>query len=150
MIVVGLVVPGETTGSVGIRPEAFLKGSALPADILLQPPTDDCPPAKLQAGDRVLAFLAGSDGQLRWPGASQAWTLDAGQAQNGAGDSRTEANLVSQVRSVTGQYAVPAPTSDTGIRITWKGTILPLAAALALVFGVGLVLMRTWHRIDPT
>lgn len=150
LIVVGTVVPGSQAGPVALRPEVFLKGAVRNGDLPLTADTGgDCSPATLAVGDRVVALLGDGNGQLRWPGATQVWVLQGGQAKNDSGDSRTEAELIGQIRSLTGQYAVPAEGSG-GVGITWKGTILPLGGALVVIFVLGLVLMRTWHRIDPT
>jgi hypothetical protein len=150
VVVVGTVVSGAQAGVVLLRPEAFLKGAVQNGDLSLTADTGgDCAPATLAAGDRVLALFGDGSGQLRWPGAAQVWLLQGGRATGGSGDSRTEAELIGQIRSLTGQYAVPADSSG-GVGITWKGTILPLGGALVVVFVLGLVLMRTWHRIDPT
>jgi hypothetical protein len=151
LIVVGTVVPGSQ--AVALRPEAFLKGPAVAGDIQLSAEagaTSPCMLASLHPGQRVLVILGGGGAApIQWPGAAQVWVLQGGQALSGAGDSRTETELIGQIRLLTGQYAVPADSSG-GVGITWKGTILPLGGALVVIFVLGLVLMRTWHRIDPS
>lgn len=149
VIVVATVVPGTQAGTVALRPEAFLKGTAQTRDLPLSPDSGgDCIPATLTPGQRVLAILGDGGGQLRWPGVTQVWILEGGQAQNPL-TSQTETQLIHQLRTISGQYAVPADSSG-GVGITWKGTILPLGGALVVIFVLGLVLMRTWHRIDPS
>jgi hypothetical protein len=149
VIVVATVVPGPQAGTVALRPEAFLKGTVQTRDLPLAPDSGgDCAPATLTPGQRVLAILGDGGGQLRWPGVTQVWTLEGGRAQNPL-TSQTEAELIGQFRAMTGQYAVP-PDSSGAVGITWEGTVLPLGGALVVIFVLGLVLMRTWHRIDPT
>jgi hypothetical protein len=58
--------------------------------------------------------------------------------------------VVAAIRAITGQYAVPAGSKDEGAGIDWKSTVLPVGAALLAVFAIGLVLMRQWHKIDPS
>jgi len=43
-----------------------------------------------------------------------------------------------------------AAIGEEGAAIDWIGTVLPVSAALLVVFAIGLLLMRTWHRIDPS
>ncbi len=149
VIVVATVVPGSQAGGVALRPEAFLKGAVQSDDLSLSDSTGgDCAPATLTAGQRVVAILGDGGGQLRWPGVTQVWTLKDGQADN-AFSQQTEADLIGRIRAISGQYAVPADGAD-GASINWRGTILPLGGALVVIFVIGLVLMRTWHRIDPT
>lgn len=144
-----MVVGGLQSGSVALRPEAFLKGAVQSSDLpLTADPGGDCAPATLAAGTRVVAILGAASRELRWPGVTQVWTLEGGQAEN-AFTRQPEADLIGRLRAITGQYAVPAEGSG-GASITWKGTIFPLGGALVLIFVLGLVLMRTWHRIDPT
>jgi hypothetical protein len=63
---------------------------------------------------------------------------------------RSEVEVVSSIRAITGQYAVPAATEAEGAGIDWGNTVLPLGLVLLVIFGIGLVLMRVWHRIDPS
>ena len=153
VIVIATVVPSSQAGAVALRPEAFLKGAAVAQDIQLAAEpgaTSPCKLASLSPGQRVFVMLVGGGNEpLQWPGSAQVWVLQNGQATGGAGDVRSETDLVGKVRSVTGEYAVPAEGSG-GASINWRGTILPLGGALAAIFVLGLVLMRTWHRIDPT
>jgi len=149
VIVVATVVTGSEPGGLALRPEAFLKGTVQSADLAVTSTTGgDCAPAVLTAGQRVVAILGDGGGQLHWPGVTQVWTLSGGQAQNPF-TQQGEADLIGRIRAITGQYAVPA-TGSGGASISWRGTILPLGGALAVIFLLGLVLMRTWHRIDPT
>jgi hypothetical protein len=85
-----------------------------------------------------------------WPLTNQVYVLDQGRAHMEGDKDRTEAEVVNAIRGVTGQYAVPAANDDEGAGIDWKSTVLPLGIALALIFAIGLVLMRLWHRIDPS
>jgi hypothetical protein len=57
---------------------------------------------------------------------------------------------VSLVRGITEQYAVPAASAGDGAGIDWWKTVLPVGVATLALFGVGLYLMRIWHRIDPS
>ncbi len=51
---------------------------------------------------------------------------------------------------MTAQYGVTAVDKDEGAGINWSDTVLPLCVVLVVVFGIGLVMMRVWHRIDPS
>lgn len=151
VIVVGTVVVAPDGGPAVLRPEAFLRGSARRDDIALTTAgRADCALAKFTPGARVLAFLGGEDGMLWWPGPTQVWVLDGGQARSESGDTRPEATLVNQIRALTGQYAVPAGGAGEGASLDWSGTVIPVGAALLVVLGLALVLMRLWHRIDPS
>ena len=96
-----------------------------------------------------MAFLRSANGQPQWPGAAQVFWLIDGRA-SGLGGNVSESDLVQKVRAITGQYAVPAASQSEGAGIDWRNTVLPLSVALAFVFAIGLVLMRVWHRIDPS
>ncbi len=102
---------------------------------------------------RALLFLSVIDGRPEWPGASQVFDLRDGlaiqQEDHGFGED-AEFARVNSVRAITGQYVVPASNAAEGAGIDWGSTVLPIGAVLAVVFGIGLVLMRTWHRIDPS
>lgn len=152
MIAVGTL---ESTGAaLQLRPEAFLKGPARPDAMPIVPPTraPECPLANLNAGDRAMLFLSTSGSGFAWPDAAYAYVLKDGHGRltGDVADDHLESQLVSDVRSVTNLYAVPAKDTSETAGIDWMKTVLPVAGALVLVFGIGLLFMRTWHRIDPT
>ncbi|WBL35979.1 hypothetical protein O0235_14615 [Tepidiforma flava] len=137
-----------------LAPEAFLKGTVTRqairfADVAAPP---SCAPAALPRGARVLAFLSTEGGGARWPAASALFVLRDGTALRADGEVPpvAEADLLQRVRALTGQQAAPPSGAESGAGIDWSGTILPVGALLLAVFGIGLVLMRTWHRIDPS
>jgi len=154
VIVVGTVVRADETALV-LKPEAFLKGPVSQEDLRFTKAlpggegANGCPTALLATGQRALVYVFdASSGQ--WPLVNQVYVLDQGRARMEGDKERTEAEVVNAIRGVTGQYAVPAATSDEGAGINWKSTVLPVGIALAIIFAIGLVLMRTWHRIDPS
>ena len=55
-----------------------------------------------------------------------------------------------EIRTVTGQYAVPAADDEEGATLDWMKVVLPVGLATLGVFAVSLVLMRMWHKIDPS
>ncbi|PFG74736.1 hypothetical protein A9A59_1977 [Tepidiforma thermophila] len=153
VIVLGKVV--RVADGPQIVPEAFLKGTVtrqavhLPAE-----PRDlaDCAPAELPAEARVLAFLAVADGTPAWPGSGAVFILQDGQAARVDGKTQTmsERELVERIRALTGQLAAPPAEDESAAGIDWTGTIVPVGGLLLGVFAIGLVLMRVWHRIDPS
>lgn len=155
VIVIGTVHEENGGGTVRIEPSAFLLGAASSDAIRPRPPSASaaaCAPARLSEGQRILAFLPAADGVLQWPSAGGVFWLEGGQATSGGESPETlpEVELTQKIRSVTGQYAVPAASSDEGAGIDWGHTVIPLGAALAVIFVIGLALMRVWHRIDPS
>ncbi|MDZ7727312.1 MAG: hypothetical protein U5Q44_03460 [Dehalococcoidia bacterium] len=58
--------------------------------------------------------------------------------------------LVDDIRAVTGQSSEPATEDAEGADIDWIGTVVPVTAGVVIVLGIGLVLMKEWHRIDPS
>jgi len=152
VIVIGTVVDVSPRARVAIRPEAYLEGPAEAADIVLPwpNPLPQCPLADFSAGERVLVFLDQGPRGLEWPGAEDAFVLrDGTAATKGPRPAELpEAALVGQVRELTGQYAVPSAGDGAGIDPV--ATVLPVAAAVLGLFAIGLVLMRIWHRIDPS
>ncbi len=154
VVVVARVEASEPERSVVLRPEVYLKGPAQSAVISLSfpDPRPRCPLARFDPGARVLAVLDAAGGDLSWPGAGDVWLIAGGVATKPepSPDERPEADLIRAVRSITGQYAVPAANGEEGASIDWVGTVLPVSAALLVVFAIGLLLMRTWHRIDPS
>ena len=153
LIVIGIVHRPDGGGPSRIEPQAYLKGAASASSIPLVPRTDttssSCEMAKLDEGARILVFLHSANGQVELPGVNQVFWLKDGRA-TGPGGNLPESELVAKVRAVTGQYAVPATSSSEGAGIDWGKTVLPLSAALGVVFVIGLALMRVWHRIDPS
>ena len=154
VIVVGVVHEENGGGLARIDPEAFLLGAASNEPIRPKYPNDlsDCALARLTEGQRILAFLGSTDGVLDWPSAGRVFWLSNGEATSG-GESPTtvaEVAIVQKIRGLTGQYAVPAATKDDSAGIDWGNTVLPLGVVLLIIFGIGLVLMRVWHRIDPS
>ena len=152
-----LIVLGTVTSVAAeearITPAAYLKGPAQAGDLVLKaPPASECPLATLAAGTRVLALVSSVNGTLQWPDAHYLYVLSSGNAATGgpSPDTVTEADLLQQVRSLTNQYAVPATTGDDGASLDWVKTVVPVTLALLVVFGIGLYLMRIWHRIDPS
>ncbi|WP_322794899.1 hypothetical protein [Tepidiforma sp.] len=140
--------------SLVIEPEGFLRGTASREPVRLgeTPPDPACGPAPLKPGERYLLFLDVDAAGAHWPAAGAAFALRDGRATrlDEGLPAAPEAEVVSQVRSLTGQYAVPAQQGQSGAGIDLRGTILPVGVVLLVVFGIGLVLMRIWHRIDPS
>ena len=81
---------------------------------------------------------------------TKAYLLRDPQTETGGKVPASELDVVQKIRALTGQYAVPAASEDDGAGIDWSHTIVPMGVVLLIVFGIGLVLMRVWHRIDPT
>lgn len=138
-----------------LEPEAILKGSVPSTNVEVPVPEGDapCDLAVLADGTRAILFLSVIEGRPEWPGASQVFDLRDGfavQQEDLGFGSGPEVARVNSVRSITGQYVVPAADASEGAGIDWTSTILPLGAALLIIFGIGLVLMRIWHRIDPS
>jgi hypothetical protein len=132
-----------------LRPEAFLKGPASGEELRFEGGLSGCPQPELATGDRALVFVLREAG-TSVPGMAQTYVLRDGRAQRGDQPAVPEVQLVSEVREVTGQYIVIATSQDEGAGIDWGNTVVPLGVALAVIFGIGLVLMRVWHRIDPS
>jgi hypothetical protein len=155
LIVVARVQAVSPGREATLAPEAYLKGPAKsdPVRLRYPDPAPRCPLAGFSSGSRVLVFLTGGSDGIEWPGTQQAYLLQDGRAFIAdpiAERLTTEEDLVRQVRAITGQYAVPAATAGEGASIHWVGTVLPVTLALLVVFGIALLLMRTWHRIDPS
>jgi len=148
-----LIVIGEVTAVDGagatLRPEAFLKGPLSGKDIRLERDSSGCPTAGLETGARALVFVFDADAP-RYPYVNEAYLLKDGHARMEGSAELSEVEVVSAIRAVTGQYAVPAESESEGAGIDWRNTILPLGAALGVIFVIGLALMRVWHRIDPS
>ena len=156
VIVIGVVQDSPNAEQTIIQPEAYLKGSAERQAFTLRksevdaPAQQECPPATLTPGSRVLLALYEEDGRLAWPDALHTFVLVGGSAVDSLSDATLmpEDELIAQIRSITGQYVVPAEGEGT---FSIQGSnIAILVVALLVVFGIGLALMRVWHRIDPT
>ena len=152
VILVGEALETSDGSVLVLRPEAFLKGPTSADEVRLGSPSqpdDLCPRAKVSVGDRVLVYIFQA-GELRYPLINQLYLLRDGQAVMDGQEPRSEVEVVSSIRAITGQYAVPAATQDEGAGIDWGNTVIPLGVVLLVIFGIGLVLMRVWHRIDPS
>lgn len=155
LILVAKVHRQSAAGPVELEPEVILKGSVPGTNVTLSVHEGEapCALATLEDGSRALLFLSVVDGRPEWPGASQTFDLRDGlaiqQEDLGFGEG-PEFARVNSVRTITGQYVVPAADAGEVAGIDWRSTVLPIGAVLLIVFGIGLVLMRTWHRIDPS
>lgn len=155
LILVAKVHRQSPSAPAELEPEVILKGSVPGTNVTLPAPEGGAPCAfaRLDEGTRALLFLSVIDGRPEWPGASQVFDLRDGlavqQEDLGFGES-PEFARINSIRTITGQYVVPAGEPGEGAGIDWGSTVLPIGAVLAVVFGIGLVLMRTWHRIDPS
>lgn len=153
VVVVGSVIASDPGKTVTIAPEFYLKGATLPEQITLASDAAlPCPPAALKESERLLLILGEERGTLAWPGTAQVFRLQDGNAYPaGSGPALdTEAGLVESIRAITGQYSVPAASTSEGASLEWFGTVLPVTGAVLVVFVIGLVLMKEWHRIDPS
>lgn len=150
IIVIGRLEAGQAGPS--LVPELFLKGTVSGAPLMLDMTGNPCPPAVAQPGDRVLFFLVPESGRVPWPAAQGAFLLRGGFAERADGrvPLLLEAELVARIRAVTGQSAAPPADDESPAAIDWRETVLPVGVVLGAIFAVGLVLMRLWHRIDPS
>ena len=148
LIVIGEVVSLDDSGAV-LRPEAFLKGPLAGEDIRLERDQSGCPFAPLELNQRALVFVYEADAPV-FPYTNGAYVLKDGHATMEGSRELTEVEVLAAIRDITGQYAVPAASQDEGAGIDWESTVLPLGVALAIIFVIGLLLMRVWHRIDPS
>lgn len=149
LIIIG-TVREVTSTELRVAPEAFLKGPSSGEPFVFTAEQDDsCPMQEFESGDRALIYVFDA-ANLPWPYINQAYLLESGRATMGD-RSETEIAVVEEIRGITGQYAVPAVADGgEGAGIDWGSTVLPIGVVLAIVFGIGLMLMRVWHRIDPT
>ena len=146
-------VEGRTDQTVTLLPEAYLKGPLNAGSLTLTkfPAHEQCDFPEFPEGGRVLAILDAAPEGLAWPYRFQLFVLEDGRAFGPGGEDRgTEAELIREVRALTGQYAVPAASEDEGAGIDWAKTVLPVGGALVVIFIVSLALMRLWHKIDPS
>lgn len=148
-VIIIATVSAASAEQLVLQPEAFLKGPASGEPLVLPLRDELCPVAEVAAGERVLVYLLDVS-EPEWPLLNQVYVLRDGHAYREGEPERTEVEVVSQIRSATGQYIVPAATQGEGAGIDWNNTIIPLGVALLIIFGIGLVLMRVWHRIDPS
>lgn len=159
IVVIGTVtaVGGDTAH---LKPEAFLKGPTSAAELQIGGPVlIGCYRIALHVGDRVLLTLSSDKGVLGWPLADGvgSYILESGRAvslnafnNQTVSNAPTEAAVVDHIRGITGQYAVPAQSNSQGASLGWVKVVLPTALVVLAVFGIGLYLMKIWHRIDPT
>jgi hypothetical protein len=154
LIVIAGVAPGTGADNVVLTPETYFKGAAEGRPFVLErgDAAGDCPPATLLPGTRVLLFLESVENRLAWPDSTRAFVLEGGAASNAATPSwvAQERELSERIQDLTGQASVPVQSAGEGRQIDWWGTVVPVGSALVVVFAVGLLLMRTWHRIDPS
>jgi hypothetical protein len=54
-----------------------------------------------------------------------------------------------EVQTLPAQQENPESEGDQAT-VNWQGVLIPLIVVLAIIFVVGLFLMRIWHWIDPT
>ena len=153
VIVVGTIAEGPGDDSLLVVPERYFKGTAEARSFILRGvTTGPCPKAGIDPGTRLLLILENTGNQLAWPDASRVFVLADGRARNAADSDwdRSETELEARLHDLTGQDSVPVELGEEGEQIDWIGTVLPVTGALLIVFSIGLVLMRVWHRIDPT
>ncbi|MFQ5381441.1 MAG: hypothetical protein ACE5EF_07450 [Dehalococcoidia bacterium] len=150
IVVLGNTVRGSDDESLVLRPAVFFKSPAESADLPLLPGGDQpCPPAALRSGQRLIVFGTTAPGGLLWPREDAVVLLVDGRALlPGAEPGISEQDFVSALRDETGQYAVPAPSRSPAIDL--QRVVLPVVLAMVALFAIGLVLMRIWHRIDPS
>ena len=151
--VIGSVQQASTGELAVVAPEAYLKGptSAETVRLRLETLPSECEAGALPVGERVLLLLRSNQGDVHWPSPEQVWVLRGGQATlQGGGESISESQLVGEIRGVTGQYSVPAAVESEAPGIDWIRTVLWVGGVVLVVFVIGLVLMKEWHRIDPT
>lgn len=149
LIVIG-TVREVTSDAVTFAPEAFLKGPSSGEPIVFRAHIGEmCPVHEFAVDERALIYIYDAS-ELPLPFINQVFVLEGGHATMGE-LSMTELQAVEEIRGITGQYAVPAVADGgEGAGIDWKSTVLPMGVVLLIVFGIGLVMMRVWHRIDPS
>lgn len=158
VIVIGTV--SQVNGAAAfITPEAFLKGSVSAHDIVIEQGPAGCAPIPIGTGGHMLLMLGGDGPTLTWPllDSPGSYALESGHAvsmnpanHQTVGNSPTQAVLVDHIRSITGQYAVPAQSNSEGASLNWLKVVVPVTVVVLIVFAIGLYLMKIWHRIDPT
>ncbi len=143
-------VTSVTSTEVVFTPEVFLKGPANSDKIVFRRPADvtsTCD-ASFTASSRVLLFIPAS--AASWPTLDMVFELNGGFVSQLGQQGEPEAKVIADIRNITGQYAVPAANSEEGATLDWKKVVLPVGLATLAVFAASLIMMRTWHRIDPS
>ena len=140
-----------TPKSVELNVEAYLKG---PPNVHVLVPVlrDDLCTAELYADARMLVALKGFPGvNVLWPSYGSVFFLENGYVFNedGLNLGVTEADLIKDVRSVTGQFAVPANSLNEAASLDLVSVIIPVLIAAVCILGIGLILQRIWQKIDP-
>ena len=133
-----------------LAPQAFLKGPASREPIVFRRPADvrsSCD-AEFTARSRVLLFIPASGSS--WPSSDMAFILKDGFVEQFGQRGDPEAKVIAEIRNITGQYAVPAANAEEGATLDWKKVVIPVGLATLAIFVISLVMMRTWHRIDPS
>ena len=160
IIVIGTVVSERNVANtydlarIVLQPEAFLKGSPTRAVLTFDfglPVA--CGLGVMRVGDRYLVITTIRNGQLSWPAPKGVYLLSGGVASAAVSTGTitiAESELIDRIRAQTNQFSQPAAASGDGAGIDWVATVLPVGGALAGLLIVGLVLMRVWHRIDPS
>ncbi len=147
---------GADRGWLDLAPEAYLKGNPNNVDVrLITSLPDPCRSMTLSVaiGARILVIAQQTPDGLAWPSSRAVYVLVDGRARSlnkGDVSDLPEASLIARIRAETNQYSVPAATSDEGADIDWVKTVLPVGGAIAGLMVVSLLLMRVWHRIDPS
>lgn len=149
-IVIAVVHAHDDT--VSLMPQVYLKGPATERPIELGPASAaECEPAALVDGSVVLAALSGGAGGTTAPWPAQGRTRLLATGGTVPSDEALLADeIVAGIRGITGQFAVPAAETGSGIGFDVTGSILPVGLAMLFILAAGLVLMRLWHRIDPS
>jgi hypothetical protein len=153
VVVIGNVAAGPSADETLVVPERYFKGTAEARSFVLRGSSGSgCPWIGVEHGTRLLLVLESEGNQLAWPDSSRVFLLEDGRATNAADStwSLPEEELESRIQDLTGQDSIPVESGQEGETIDWVGTVLPVAVALIIVFGIGLAMMRVWHRIDPT
>ncbi len=130
---------------------AYLKGPPN-VQVLRALYTDGHCEAELSVGDNVIAALTGfPGGKILWPSKGSVLFLENGHVFSDGGQSLgiTEANLIEDIRAVTGQYAIPANSLNEGASLNIRSVIIPVLIAAVCILGIGLFLQRIWQKIDP-
>ncbi len=148
---VAVVAQVESVTELELRllPQAYLKGPANSEPIVFtREKSGSTCDAAFEAGQRVLLFIPGD--RSGWPMLNQVFPLIDGYATWADGRIGTESDVISEIRTFTGQYAVPATGDEQGATLDWQKVVLPVGLATLGIFAVSLVFMRMWHKIDPS
>ncbi len=165
LVVLGDVVdavsgPGEDRATLRLRPIAYFKGNPSAALIsfnLTLPGPCLNPGIYAGPGTRLVVMAKSSGGSVPFPEPERAYLIDSASGVTLAlalnrGDTLIlpADTLFTRIRSITNQLSVPAESKEEGAGIDWLTTVLPVLGALAFIGGAGFILMRIWHRIDPS